>query len=208
MSARRRFVALEGVDGSGKSTQAAMLADALERAGHEVVRVREPGGTALGEALRGVLLEGAPGSIGALAEMHLFAAARAQLVQDVIAPALDAGRWVVADRFLDSSLAYQGVARGLGVDVVLAVNAPATAHRMPALSLIIDLDPAAAAARRCAGPDRIEAEGDGFQQAVAAGYREVARRFPLHARVIDGGGTPDEVHARVMAAVGELEPVA
>jgi dTMP kinase len=112
----RRFISFEGVDGCGKSTQAAMLAEALERAGRRVVRTREPGGTALGEELRRVLLESGPGAIGAIAEMHLFAAARAQLVQEVIAPALEAGDWVVADRFLDSSLAYQGVARGLGVE--------------------------------------------------------------------------------------------
>ena len=208
MNPNRRFVALEGIDGSGKTTQAALLADALERAGATVVRAREPGGTPLGEALRAVLLESAPGDIGAVAEMHLFAAARAQLVERVIAPALAAGRWVVADRFVHSSLAYQGVARGLGVERVLAANAAAVERHMPALTVIVAVDGATAAARRCAGPDRIEAEGDGFQDRVAAGYREVARRFPARVRVVDGRGGPDEVHARVMAEVSALGPVA
>ena len=206
----RRFVSFEGVDGSGKSTQAALLADALERAGRTVVRTREPGGTALGEALRRVLLESAPGDIGPVAEMHLFAAARAQLVQEVVAPALRAGAWVVADRFLDSSLAYQGVARGLGVETVLAANAAGVGHHMPALTILIDLDPPEAAARRAgdtgrAGSrDRIEDEGAALQERVAEGYREVARRFPVRVQRIDGAAAAQDVHARVMEAVAAL----
>jgi dTMP kinase len=202
----RRFISFEGVDGCGKSTQAALLADTLQRAGGRVVRTREPGGTALGEELRRVLLQSSPGAIGAIAEMHLFAAARAQLVQEVIVPALEAGDWVVADRFLDSSLAYQGVARGLGIEEVLRVNEPATAHHMPARTILIDVDARRAAARRAGAEadDRIEAEGTLFQARVAAGYRELAERFPVRVRVVDGAGTPDEVHARVVEAVGDL----
>lgn len=204
----RRFISFEGVDGCGKSTQAALLADALERAGRRVVRTREPGGTALGEELRRVLLESSPGAIGAIAEMHLFAAARAQLVEEVIAPALEAGDWVVADRFLDSSLAYQGVARGLGVERVLHVNDPATAHHMPALTVLLDIDARAATARRegaeAGADDRIEAEGALFQARVAAAYRDLAERFPVRVRVVDATGSAQEVHARVMGAVREL----
>lgn len=202
----RRFISFEGVDGCGKSTQAALLVEALQRAGRRVVRTREPGGTALGEELRRVLLESSPGAIGAIAEMHLFAAARAQLVEEVIAPALDAGDWVVADRFIDSSLAYQGVARGLGVELVLHVNDPATAHHMPALTILLDMDARGAAARRAGAgaDDRIEAEGALFQARVAAAYRELAERFPVRVRVVDGRGSPGEVHARVMDAIGDL----
>jgi dTMP kinase len=138
--------------------------------------------------------------------MHLFAAARAQLVQEVIAPALEGGDWVVADRFVDSSLAYQGAARGLGVERVLQVNDPATAHHMPALTILLEMDARRAAARRAGAgaDDRIEAEGALFQARVAAAYRELAERFPVRVRVVDGTGTPEEVHARVMEAVGEL----
>ena len=168
---RGRFISLEGVDGSGKSTQASMLADALRDREHEVVAVREPGGTPLGEAIREVVL--GPDAMSPWAEALLFAAARAQLVADVIRPALEGGKWVVADRFLDSSLAYQGTARGLGIERVAQVNAPAIEDCMPDLTIIIDIAPGSAADRRAGrgSVDRIEDEGEALQEAVAAGYR-------------------------------------
>jgi dTMP kinase len=192
------------VDGSGKSTQAAMLADALEARGLDVLRTREPGGTPVGERVREILLSGAPGELELSAEALLFAAARAELVRRVIGPALDAGRWVVSDRFLDSSLAYQGAARGLGIDAVLEVNRLAVGDRTPDLAVVIDVPVALATSRRCATPDRIEAEGDGFLERVADGYRELAARFAGRVRLVDGTGSPDEVHARVLAAVDDL----
>lgn len=194
-----RFVSFEGVDGSGKSTQAAMFADALEAEGRSVVRTREPGGTPLGEALRSVLLEGDPGQIGPMAEVHLFAAARAQLVEQVIAPGIARGAWVVADRFLDSSLAYQGVARGVGIERVLEANRTAVGCHLPAMTIVLDLD-ADEAARRRGRPDRIEGEGEAFQLRVAEGYRDLARRFPIRLCPVPAAGTPDEVHRRVLAA--------
>jgi len=192
------------VDGSGKSTQARLLADALAARGLRVVSTREPGGTILGERVREVVLSGEPGELSLPAEAHLFAAARAELVERVVRPALAAGRWVVTDRFLDSSLAYQGAARGLGIERVLEINRTAVGDCLPDLSLVIDTPIAAAAWRRCASPDRIEAEGDGFQERVAGGYRQLAERFSERVRMIPGEGGIDEVHARVMAAVEPL----
>ena len=196
-----RFISLEGVDGSGKSTQAAMLADALRDRGHDVIAVREPGGTALGEDIRDIVL--GPDAMSPWAEALLFAAARAQLVADVVRPALEAGRWVVADRFLDSSLAYQGTARGLGIDQVVQVNAPGIGGCMPDLTVILDIVPSSASDRRAgrASVDRIEGEGEALQEAVAEGYREVARLFPDRIALIPAAGTLAEGHTRVLAAV-------
>lgn len=195
------FVSLEGVDGSGKSTQAVMLADALRERGHEVVHVREPGGTALGEAVRDVVL--GPDPMSPWAEAYLFAAARAQLVSEVVEPALARGAWVVADRFLDSSLAYQGAARGLGIAEVAAINGPAIGDFMPDLTIILDITPGAASDRRAdrGSVDRIEDEGEALQESVAQGYREVARLYPERVHLVPAAGTLDEVHARVMATV-------
>jgi dTMP kinase len=139
-----------------------------------------------------------------VAEAHLFAAARAELVRRVIEPALARAAWVVLDRFVDSSLAYQGAGRRLGIDRVLALNAEALAGRLPDRALVIDVPPELARARRCAAPDRIEAEGEGFQDRVAAGYRELAGRFPGRVVLVPGEGSREEVHARALAAVEPL----
>lgn len=199
MTGPGRFVTFEGVDGSGKSTQARLLAAALRARGRTVTETREPGGTALGEAVRALLLSG--GAVSPAAEVHLFAASRAQLVSEVVRPALARGEWVVCDRFLDSSLAYQGGARGLGVDEVLAANRLAVGDCLPDLTLLVDVPAEVASARRGGGPDRIEAEGDGLQRRVAEAYRALAARFAARIVPVAGVGSEQEVHRRVMDAV-------
>ena len=190
------FVTLEGIDRSGKSTQAALLADAL---GDGAVAVREPGGTAAGERVRDILKD--PGvELGAEAEALLFAAARAELVRQVIRPALDAGQTVICDRFLDSSLAYQGVARDLGSDTVRAVNAPAVGDLVPDLTVLLWLD-LAAAAERGAEDDRFEREGEELQRTVADAYAELAAAEPDRFVRVDAARDPQAVHADVLAAV-------
>lgn len=178
-----------------------MLAGALRAAGHEVVETREPGGTPLGEALRGLLLDGTVSDVSLAAEALMFAAARAELVRAIVRPALAEGRWVVSDRFIDSSLAYQGAARGLGIDAVMAINAPAVDGCLPDHTLVIDVPTATAAARRSATPDRIEAEGAAFQGSVAAGYRLLAERSPERITIVAGDAGPDSVHDAVLAAL-------
>ncbi len=195
------FISFEGLDGCGKTTQAAMLADALELEGREVVRVREPGGTPTGERIRELLLDPAA-RIGPAAEALLYAAARAQLVQDVIAPALARGSVVIADRFIDSSLAYQGVGRGLGLERILTVNQLATGGLMPDATLLLRLGVDEASRRRGTAPDRIEAEHAGFHAAVAGGFDAAAARFPERIRIVDASGPPRAVLARVRQAVG------
>jgi len=193
------FISFEGLDGCGKTTQAAMLAAALELEGRTVVRVREPGGTPIGERIRELLLDG-DSVIGGAAEALLYAAARAQLVDQVILPALARGEVVVADRFIDSSLAYQGVARGLGLEQVLQANELATGGLMPDITLLLELPPELAAARRGDTPDRIESESYGFHAAVAEGFAAAAARFPERIRVVDASGPPRAVLARVREA--------
>ena len=202
-SRRPRFVALEGIDGSGKSTQARLLAAELGRRGVDHVLTREPGGTPLGEALRELVLRG-DGAIGPAAEAHLFAAARAALVVQVVRPALEDGRWVVADRFVHSSLAYQGAAGPLGVEAVRELNRSAVDGCLPDLAIVIDVPPELAAARRPRGPDRIERRGARFLARVAEGYRALAAADPARVVLVDGTPGVEEVHAAVMARVDRL----
>jgi dTMP kinase len=194
------FISFEGLDGCGKTTQAALLAETAAAGGREVVPVREPGGTAPGERIRSLLLDPAL-RIDPWAEALLYAAARAQLVADVIRPALARGATVIADRFVDSSLAYQGCARGLGVDQVLEVNRVATSGLLPDRTVLLVLGTAEAAGRR-GEPDRIEAEGSSFHRRVAEGFDAAARRFPDRIAVVDASGTPEQVAERVRVAVG------
>jgi dTMP kinase len=187
------LISLEGCDGCGKSTQAALLCERLAACGLPVGPasapgsvIREPGATPAGEAIRDVLLHG-PSTLAPWTETLLYAAARAELVETVLLPELEAGRVLVLDRYVDSSLAYQGFARRLGVDEVLAVNEPALRGVLPDVTLVLDVDPVVGLARAGAGrADRIEAEGLEFQQRVAAGFAALARRFPERVRLIDG----------------------
>ena len=180
----------EGVDGSGKSTQAELLRDALAADGREVVLTREPGGTEVGERVRELVLNGP--DMTPWAEAALFAAARAELVATVIRPALDRGADVIADRYVDSSLAYQGIARGVGVDHVLELNLHVVQHLMPDQTVLLLLDPSEAG-RRVAKPDRLEREGADFHRRVDAAYRELAERFPERIVAFDGGRPAEEL---------------
>jgi dTMP kinase len=190
------FVTFEGIDRSGKSTQARMLTEAL---GEEALGVREPGGTPAGERVRDLLKDAAV-PLGAEAEALLFAAARAELVAQVIRPALEDGRVVVSDRFLDSSLAYQGGARGLGVDEVERINRFATGGLQPDLTFLLEIEPAAAAAR-AGESDRFEDEGVALQAAVLEAYERLVASDPGRWRRIDATRSPEQVHTDVLAEV-------
>ena len=195
------FITLEGIDRSGKTTQAAMLARAL---GSGATLLREPGGTEAGERVRSLLKDPAV-ELDAAAELLLFCAARAELCARVVRPALDADRDVVCDRFTDSTLAYQGVARGLGIGTVEALNTIATAGCVPDLTVLLRLDPEEAERRGQQrlgdGEDRFESEGIDFQRRVAAAYDEIAARNPERVAVVDAVGSESEVHGRVVELV-------
>jgi dTMP kinase len=190
------FVTIEGIDRSGKTTQARRLVDAL---GDDALLVREPGGTPAGERIRDLLKDPAV-TMSARTEALLFAAARAELVEAIIRPALEDGRVVVSDRYLDSSLAYQGHARGLGEDEVRRLNQWATAGLQPDLTLLLRIDPEDAAARAGAA-DRFEDEGLGLQRRVADAYERLADAAPDRWHAIDAARGEEEVHADVLALV-------
>lgn len=209
-----RLIAFEGVEGSGKSTQLELLRRVLEgregpgdrrggppvSQGREVVVTREPGGTPAGERVRSVLLDPEV-ELHPRAEALLFAAARAELVEAVIRPALERGAVVLCDRYLDSSLAYQGAARGLGLGPVEEVNRFATGGLLPDLVVLLDLDPASGLRRRAGALDRIEAQDLGFHRRVRQAFRDLAAADPARFAVVDATGPVPEVAAQVQAAV-------
>jgi len=197
------FITFEGLDGCGKSTQMEALAKGLRERGYVVLVTREPGGTPLGEAVRKVLLDSRHQGMSARAEALLYAAARANLVEQVIRPALEDGQVVLCDRYVDSSLAYQGFGRGLGTDDITTLNVWATECLFPDLTLFLDLDDATRATRVAAVPDRLEAEDDLFHAKVGDGFRQLLLDHPHRIRRVDASGQEEEVQARVRAIVEE-----
>lgn len=201
MSSRGLFITVEGIDGCGKSTQARLIAAALEAAGHDVLRLREPGGVKISEQIRAILLDPANAEMGDVCELLLYEAARAQLVHQVILPALAAGKTVVCDRFYDSTTAYQAFADGLDRNMVSQANELAVDGCRPDLTLVFDL-PVEDALRRRSGreaEDRLELKGLEFQDRVAAGFRAVAADEPDRVKLIDAGESIAEVFSGVAA---------
>jgi dTMP kinase len=196
------FVTFEGLDGSGKTTQLELLAEHLAARGREVVVTREPGGTPLGESIRQLLLRGDP--MTPWAEATLFTAARAEHVEQVIRPALDRGAAVLCDRYIDSSVAYQGGARGLGLDVVMQLNLTATGGLLPDATFLLQLDAAGAMARVASDHDRIERELDDFHARVEEAFRELARRFPDRITAVDARLPPERIAEVVREHVDSL----
>lgn len=201
MSSRGLFITVEGIDGCGKSTQARLIAAALEAAGHDVLRLREPGGVKISEQIREILLDPANAEMGDVCELLLYEAARAQLVHQVIRPALAAGKTVVCDRFYDSTTAYQAFADGLDRNMVSQANELAVDGCRPDLTLVFDL-PVEDALRRRSGreaEDRLELKGLEFQERVAAGFRAVVADEPDRVKLIDAGESIAEVFSGVAA---------
>ena len=197
------FVVLEGGEGAGKSTQSRRLVDRLRATGREVVATREPGGSPVSEAVRAVLLDPANEGMSVRAEALLFAAARGEHVARVVAPALARGAVVVCDRYVDSSVAYQGIARGLGADTVAGLSLWATEGLLPDLTVLLDVDPADGLVR-AGDPDRLEAEPLEFHRAVREGYLRLAATEPDRYLVLDGHDAVEVVAARIDEAVGGL----
>ena len=200
---RGAFLTVEGLDGSGKGTQIERLTDALDRWGFEVVHTREPGGTPIGEKIREILLDRENTGMTDVTEALLYAASRAQHVREKILPEVARGRVVLCDRYLDSSVAYQGGGRQLGIDRVLAINAPAVEGAMPDLTVYLDLDHRESLRRRCAAsePDRMEMEADSFHARVEDGYHQLIARDPDRFVVVDAGKTRDEIAAEIQEQV-------
>jgi len=207
------FLTLEGPEGAGKTTQGRLLADALRASGHEVLELREPGGTPVGEQIRALLLDPRHRELAPRTEMLLFAASRAQLVAGVIRPALARGTLVVCDRYVDASLAYQGIGRGLGVEVVRAVNDAGTGGLTPDLTLLLDIEPAVGLrrARRASrgedpaagwdGGDRLEREALQFHERVRQGFLALAGNEPGRIRTIDARGSVEDVRRAIWRLV-------
>lgn len=204
--ARGKFISLEGGEGAGKSTQAKLLRSALEAKGHAVVLTREPGGAPGAEEIRKLLVEGEPERWTPLAETLLFLAARADHVARTIEPALAAGKWVISDRFADSTFVYQGIARGLGMDAVRVMQRDTVGDFQPDLTLVLDVNPhdgLARAGARGSGEDRFERFDDGFHGRLRDGFRVIAQAEPQRCALIDGNAGVETVAAGIWAAVTE-----
>ena len=204
MSERGWFVSLEGGEGAGKSTLADGLEERLRAAGRSVVRTREPGGTRFGESVRAVVLDPSHDRVSPWAELFLMLAARAQLVAELVVPALERGEVVLCDRFADASVAYQGVGRGLGFDAVRELNRRATGDCMPDLTLWLDVDPRTGRARQGGEADRMEREDLAFHDLVREGYRRVADADPARVRRLDAALPAPEVLEAAWAVVADV----
>ena len=201
-----RFIALDGIDGSGKSSQIGPLVEWLQSRGCRVTTCRDPGSTPAGDAIRAILLDRHDLHLAATAEMFLYMAARAQLVQEVIRPALDRGEWVVADRYLLANIVYQGHAGGLDPEAIRGVGAVATGGLMPGLVLVLDVDLATAARRLDRPLDKLENRGDGFRRRLREGYLAEAARQPDLIRVIAADASIDDVAIQIRTAVSHRFP--
>ena len=199
-----KLITFSGLDGAGKSTQIKLLADWLRSQGRQVTVTREPGGTPLGEHLRDLLLHRSEIDLNLTAEMLLYMASRAQLVSEVIEPALHAGQVVIADRYLLANVVYQGFAGGLGEQTVWEVGRMATQGRMPDLTLLLDLEVAVAQARLTGQPDRLESRGLPYMQRVRSGFLAQARKLKEPCEVLDANASPAAIHQRVVELVGPL----
>ena len=201
------FIAFEGGDGAGKSTQAARLAAALESTGHTVLRTREPGGTPIGEKLRSLVLDHGNGEIDAHTEALIFAASRAAHATQVIRPALGRGEIVLTDRYIDSSVAYQGAGRNLGQDAVQSLNEWATSGLQPHLTVLLDVDPQLGRRRRTAGQaaeDRLESEADEFHTRIRSAFLDLAAGRPASYLVLPAHLPVEELAAQILARVKTL----
>ncbi|MDL2340612.1 MAG: dTMP kinase [Pseudomonadota bacterium] len=208
MAGRGRFISLEGGEGVGKSTQVRALAEDLRKRGIEVIETREPGGSPGAEAIRELLLTGSEDRWGAEAEALLFAAARSDHVDKVIRPAIAAGKWVLSDRFIDSSLAYQGGAGGLGIEAIRSINAFGIGEWFPDRTLVLALAEggARARARDNEQSDRIGGRPEGYHQKVELAFRLIAAEEPERVRIIDASGSADAVTKRLLDAIADLLP--
>lgn len=201
------FITLEGIDGCGKSTQARLLVEALERTGAEIVALREPGGTRISEKIRTILLDPANDEMCDECELLLYEASRAQLVREVIEPALARGAVVVCDRFYDSTFAYQQGGRGLDEALVRSANALGSCGLAPTCTVVVDLAPEVALERATTfGADRLEGEGLAFQQRIREAYLSLAQQEPSRIELIDGEGSPETVYGRLVGALADLLP--
>lgn len=201
------FIVFEGGDGAGKSTQAAAVQARLEAAGHAVLRTREPGGTPIGEKLRSLVLEHGHGEIDARTEALIFAASRAAHVQQVILPALERGEIVLCDRFIDSSVAYQGAGRELGIAAVRDINLWATASLLPDVTVLLDVAPDDGRDRRLAGEaaeDRLESEPDDFHGRIRAAFLELAAARPAEYLVLDARAEREVLTAAILERIDGL----
>ena len=199
------FLSLDGIDGAGKSTQVARLTEWFQQRGRQVIAPRDPGSTALGEALREILLHRQEIPLAMTAEMLLYMASRAQLVSQIIRPALAEGQVVIADRYLLANVVYQGSAGGQDVDQIWQVGQIATQGLMPDLTCVLDLPVAVAMGRLNRGLDRLESRGQDYLQLVRDGFIRQAQRLGPTAVIIDASQSPDEIHARIVSALAERQ---
>ena len=193
-----KFITFEGIDGCGKSTQARLLLDYMNKSGVETILVREPGGTNISESIREILLHSSSGQMGDRTESLLMTASRAQLTQEVIIPNMDQGKFVIADRYSDSTLAYQGGGRNLDIEWLIELNNYATFTLLPDITFFVDIRSEEALRRLDSNKDRIEGEGIEFQARVRKTYHKLAERFNNRYVIMDGYGEIDDIHQKVL----------